>query len=98
MTLPPQEAVFSIASKTVKWLKVYAWQPMKNPPVLNSSGILFSAWAREPNRSAIPAIVSERARVFMAQFLRGGCGEDKSGIRAGIIYLTDALTRAIFKP
>jgi len=32
-------AHFSMASKAVKSLKVYAWQPMANPPVLNSSGI-----------------------------------------------------------
>src|SRR5437588_400254 len=39
MVLPPACAVFSMASNTLNRLKVYAWQPTANPPILAPSGI-----------------------------------------------------------
>src|SRR5947209_16053814 len=61
ITFPPAAAVFSIASKTVYRLNVYAWQPMKNPPVLYSSGIFVSAWAER---------VEARAKAIQQEVLR----------------------------
>ena len=39
MTFPPACSVFSIASKTLNWLNVHAWQPSAKPLILQSSGI-----------------------------------------------------------
>src|SRR5262249_2834906 len=73
---------------------------MKNPPVLYSSGILFSALRPELSPSPIPAIVKERVNVFIAPFLRvRWCkhkpfvGDDVRGARSaksGMKWITGA--------
>src|SRR4051794_14929275 len=39
ITFPPAFSVFSIASNTLNWLNVHAWQPSAKPLILQSSGI-----------------------------------------------------------
>src|SRR5438094_2530029 len=64
MTFPPACAVFSIASNTLNRLKVYAWQPMAKPPVLQSSGI-FSAHTVGDTSSGVSATQRLRSKNFI---------------------------------
>src|SRR5262249_13560387 len=72
MTFPPARSVISIASNTEKWLNDHAWQPMKYPFVLYSSGILFSA-RTDDNAAALMSIPVNNVRIVLVitcSFLR----------------------------
>src|SRR3954469_8027699 len=49
MILPPASAVFLIASKTQKRLKMEAWQPRAKPEILTSSGKLEASAGPRPS-------------------------------------------------
>src|SRR5688572_19737270 len=62
MTLPPACFVFSIASKTVNLLNVYAWHPAAKPDVLYSSGM--GTWAAAGTAATSRKIVALRESIF----------------------------------
>src|SRR6185436_6744855 len=64
ISLPPACAVFSIASKTVNRVNVHAWQPMPQPPCLDSSGTATSARTEVEKIAAMHAAATRRQRVL----------------------------------